>query len=68
MQTIEVSDSVYKMLLSRQHEGESMSSVIQRELNWRIEDERWDVEKLDADTEKVLKSSPDFCELDEVLQ
>jgi len=68
MQTIEVSDAAYQKLLSRRHEGESLSNVILRELGTGDEEESWDVEKLDADTEKVLQSSSEFCDLDEVLQ
>ena len=68
MQTIEVSDVVYQKLLSRRLDGESLSNAILRELDENGEDERWDVRKLDADTEKVLQSSSKFCDLDEVLQ
>jgi len=66
MQTIEVSEAAYQRLLSLRNGDESLSKVILREYP-SYEDEKWDVEKIDAETTRILNTE-ESCSLDEVLQ
>jgi len=67
MQTIEVSDAAYKKLLSMKLDGESISSVILRELGNTDENEEWDVDKLDTHLDNVIKKSKKTYSFEEVF-
>ena len=59
MQIIEISDAVYDKIMARRVGRESISKTIDRELR-PVDDEEeagWDVDKLDADLNKTLKTS-----------
>jgi len=68
METIEISEAAYKKLLSRQLEGESISSVILRELDSIEEEDGWDVDKLDTHLNTVMKNSKKTCSFEEVFR
>lgn len=66
MQVIEISDAVYKKILSRRVGREPISKTIDRELR-PIDDENWDVEKIVADCGEAIKNTKKFRSLDEAL-
>ena len=58
IQIIEVSDAVYDKIMARRVGRESISKTIERELRPAEDEEAgWDVDKLDADLNKTLKTS-----------